>query len=85
MILKENKKFRKMFIVTEYAALIKQVRKCLKSDDQIRREHRRSRFEIEEQGNTEIHFIGTSGRVLTGIKASIFSRMPKFCESKLFP
>ena len=57
----------------------------LKSDDHRRsREHRKSRFEIEEQGNTEIHFIGISGRVPTE-KALIFSRMPKFCEPKLWP
>ena len=36
----------------------------LKSDDQRwGRERRKSRFQIEEQGNTEIHFIGISGRV----------------------
>ena len=47
----------------------------------------------EGAGNTEnqdlklreIHdFIGTSGQVPTG-KASIFSRMPKFFEPKLWP
>ena len=65
--------------------LIKQVGQCFKTDDQMRREHRKSRFKFEEQGNTAIHFIGTSGRVPTGIKASIFSRMPKFCEPKLLP
>ena len=63
--------------------LIKQVGKCLKSDDQIRWEHRKSRF--EEQGNTEIHFIGTSGRLPTGIKASIFYRIPIFCEPNVLP
>ena len=52
--------------------LIKQLEKCFKSDDQIRREHRKSRFKIEEQGNTEIHFIGTSGRVPTWIKGLNF-------------
>ena len=57
----------------------------LKSDDQRwGRERRKSRFQIEEQGNTEIHFIGISGRVPTG-KGSIFSSMPKFCEPKLWP
>ena len=64
--------------------LIKQVRFFKTSDDQRRsREHRKSRFhEIAEHGNTEINFIGTSGRVPTG-KASIFSRMSKFCAPKL--
>ena len=47
--------------------LIKQVWFFYKSDDQRRsRKHRKLRFEIEEQWNTEIRFIGSSGRVPTG-------------------
>ena len=38
-------------------------------------------FELKEQGNTEIHFIGTSRRVPTR-KASIFSRT---CQNSLRP
>ena len=34
--------------------------------------------------NTEIHFIGTSGRLPTG-KASIFTRMQKLCAHKPGP
>ena len=40
-------------------------------------------FKLRNRG-TQIHFIGTSGRVPTG-KASIFSCMPKFCVPKLWP
>ena len=49
------------------------------------KEQRTQKIKILNWGtwNTEIHFIGTSGRVLTG-KASIFSRMPKFCAPKLW-
>ena len=49
-------------------------------------EQRTQKIKILNWGtwNTEIHFIGTSGGVLTG-KASIFSRMPKFCAPKLWP
>ena len=50
------------------------------------KEQRTQKIKILNWGtwSTEIHFIGTSGRVLTG-KASIFYRMPKFCAPKLWP
>ena len=41
-------------------------------------------FKLRKRG-TQIFIIGSSGRVPTVIMASIFSRMPKFCEPKLLP
>ena len=67
--------------------LINKLENCLKSDYQRDKNFQgagnteKQDFEIEEQRNTTIHFIGTSGWVPTG-KASIFSCMPKFNEPK---